>query len=586
MVFFSHTISMLSSKMTSIKIAEQYKEKQLHTLRRFLRQNGVSHSLSVRLHREVAERMSGGKKVLQLADIEVMDLISLPLRTALRQELCGRHLLNHPLFQLCARVDELMIQNMSMKAAPFVLAPGDSLFLAGTEGFAAYLNISGRSKYMQEILDGNNPRTNELEERQWVCEVVLWTIWMHVGTTEALTHSTFLSLEAAHFGSLLRSNTLWATFVREYGRLFHARVVSARPPAEDWPNDLEVPGATYGEILVSMPEEMRTLSGEIGLAELQNESNPMSYPWHGKELFDLQEEVTSGKSTLMVTGEGAVERVVALVTVALMLEEGITLVQVGEDKHGVPTPTIPVRLPGMKLSESMLASDCAKSIVTGRLSQLAPYVTFMESKRVLQKGESEKRGIDTHYINTKFVAKLNMDMALLEINTVSNRRYQRDPEASSMAPNHDIHHAYTDTISNKEILLIPDLHEDAMYYYTWMTEREFSMCRSGSSDSRQMLTRMFECLSNSHSGSSSMVMQGSNKSRTGSSPRQLQQAATAPQATASPAVSHGPSATDVVAFFTSASGGIEERCIGSGSVRSGHLPPSDIEDTSRWVCSV
>eukprot|EP00971_Amphidinium_carterae_P009815 193565-Amphidinium_carterae.1 len=55
---------------------------------------------------------------------------------------------------------------MSMKAAPFVLAPGDSLFLAGTEGFAAYLNISGKSKYTQDILDSNNPRTYMLEDRR------------------------------------------------------------------------------------------------------------------------------------------------------------------------------------------------------------------------------------------------------------------------------------------------------------------------------------------------------------------------------------------------------------------------------------
>jgi len=509
MVFFSHTISMLSSKMTSIKIAEQHKEEQLHTLRRFLRQNGVSHSLSVRLHREVAERMSASKKVLHINEIKVIHLISLQLQTQLRQELCGRHLLHHPLFQLCARVDELMIQNMSMNAEQVVLAPADSLFLAGTEGFAAYLNISGRCSYIQEILDDKSPPVVSLHQQQWLCEVVLWVEWMHVGTTQADEHATFLSLEASHFGNLLRNNTVWAAFVRDYGRLFHARVVAARPPAEDWPNDLAVPGASYGEILVSMPEEARRLSGEIGLYELQADH---ASSLHGRDVIDLQDEVRSGKSTLMVTGDGQVERVVALVTVEIMQDDGLILVQVGEDKDGVATPYIPVRLPGMKLKEAMSASDCARTVVHDRLEEMAPFISIQESKRIPETRESETRGINTHYIMTKYSAKLTIHPSLLNIQSITCRRHDLGAEISSMVPGSMLDHSYTDAISAREILLMTTT-DDHLYYYSWMTEREFTMFRSGSPDCKLSLQRMFDCFSNAHSTSaSSMTMVQSNKS--------------------------------------------------------------------------
>ena len=61
------------------------------------------------------------------------------------------------------------------------------------------------------------------------------------------------------------------------------------------------------------------------------------------------------------------ERVVGVVILSIEDEDGRILVQIGEEKDGVATPCVPVRLPGLRVQETIRQEKCDSHRGSGNL---------------------------------------------------------------------------------------------------------------------------------------------------------------------------------------------------------------------------
>merc|ERR1712108_7967 len=119
--------------------------------------------------------------------------------------------------------------------------------------------------------------------------------------------------------TMMFEHSLIRSITKDYAGQFYARIISAVPPVADWPNDVVVPFAQHSDIVQSMNIELRTI---MGLAALERSGSHCTSA--------LIEEVRNGKSTVIQTGTGEVERVVSLATLRIERFDGCSFVSLGK----------------------------------------------------------------------------------------------------------------------------------------------------------------------------------------------------------------------------------------------------------------
>jgi len=96
--------------------------------------------------------------------------------------------------------------------------------------------------------------------------VALGCEWTHMGVGEARTGCKPMALRVKAFPKSVKESTIIHEISWTYARCFHARLVTAEPPREEYPTDLRVPSASYDELVVSMPDSMQVF---LSLGALQ-----------------------------------------------------------------------------------------------------------------------------------------------------------------------------------------------------------------------------------------------------------------------------------------------------------------------------
>merc|ERR1712232_1108480 len=127
--------------------------------------------------------------------------------------------------------------------------------------------------------------------------------------------------------------------MKQYGRNFYMRVVSACPPHAPWPDDLQVPFTDISDLM----------SQHVGIG-LYKRALKKGHLTLSKEMQKLLEnELNDEKCTLQKASNGDLERVVALVVLDLRRSDGYIFTQVGKYtlSGGVK---VSVELPGKKRS--------------------------------------------------------------------------------------------------------------------------------------------------------------------------------------------------------------------------------------------
>jgi len=216
----------ITTSMTRLMMVAGRHTSQLSTLRRYLFDHNISISLSVRMQRNGQHHLLEQKRNVPEDNVELLKVISEPLKVELHYELYSPALKFHPFFE---NFNDMNTAGLGMICHNGVttthLAMGDVVFNDCETAVEAearmYFLVRGRLSYKQQRTD-----IVFMESGDWACEAILWTHWMHCGTLCAGhdENCILLGVHGQKFRSVLSTSpfppaTVYArSFVKELNR--------------------------------------------------------------------------------------------------------------------------------------------------------------------------------------------------------------------------------------------------------------------------------------------------------------------------------------------------------------------------------
>jgi len=394
LLYGSTIVSFFSAQVIQIILLKQDQATLMSTLRRYLKQRSVPNRVAAQVVVQVHKR-SSEHATLHDEDVSALALLSDSVRIKLRKAVRLPDLIHHPLVQVWARLSDDGIGALVGDAVEErFLSAFDDLFLPLQAATGAYCLSKGFMMYTPIHGDHFRPQCG-VEEKAWLAEAALWSTWIHVGVARAQTDTSLLFTDAAQFFGVLKNFRMLLNISISYGRSYHARIAAALPPyAPHFPDDVEVPFCDPSALL----------SEEIGL-ELLHVARK-----HGKlehltdEMYTkLEAELQAGTSGIHCTNDEKIQRLVSLVSVSLHKRDEM-LLQIGQIENGLTK--IKVRLPGLKQASGELPVLTLERLFEGVLWPFAGDTVLIETEHKVERSESPTYGIDTTYVNTKFVMDL------------------------------------------------------------------------------------------------------------------------------------------------------------------------------------
>jgi len=232
MLSFSSFLSILTASAVALKNIATNESRQFWMLRRYLRDWGVCRRTGLRIQRYLEFAYKRQQQRVQEKDVQLLDLLSGPLREELKYETFAGHLSGHPLFSSCVARQRVF----SRALAAVSLARDDLAFDCGEQASKMIFISCGLLEYMIGDVEGQSlmseaestpTPTDAVLEGQWVSEAVLWTTWLHLGDLRALQMCQLITIDAQRFGEAIQTiKPLWNT-VRLYADGFISELNSA-----------------------------------------------------------------------------------------------------------------------------------------------------------------------------------------------------------------------------------------------------------------------------------------------------------------------------------------------------------------------
>lgn len=211
-------ISSLTTSMTRLSIVAAGEAQQFALLAEYLAQNEISPRVALRVQRNARYALQEQKRHTSEQDVELLALVSQPLRIELHYEVHMPWLRKHPFFKhFGEQRPELMRKVCHAAISSLSISNGDLLFSQGVTNVQhMYFLITGKLLYSQtQIRDdifAGRKRTSVLVG-DWACEAVLWTSWSHFGSMRAKTESQLMMLTSEVFRTIasdFKSSLLFA----------------------------------------------------------------------------------------------------------------------------------------------------------------------------------------------------------------------------------------------------------------------------------------------------------------------------------------------------------------------------------------
>jgi len=193
-------VSRITTALTRLQLIASKQSSDLSVLRRYLGNHGISASLSVRVQRNAQHALLAHKKHAPERDIELLALISEPLRAELHYETYAPLLMTHPFFDCYHILNSDGIRKLCHTAATQqAISAGDTVFInfEAPQHPRIYFVMSGKLEYKQEN------HIQEVSVGQWAAEASLWTFWIHCGTLKAHSECMLLAIDAKKFQDLV-----------------------------------------------------------------------------------------------------------------------------------------------------------------------------------------------------------------------------------------------------------------------------------------------------------------------------------------------------------------------------------------------
>lgn len=216
-----YAVSSITTLMTQLQMASDKNTLQFSLLRQYLVHNSISKSLAMRVQSNVFHALTEAQRNTPEESVELLSLVSHPLRIELHYEVNAPLLTGHPFFlnfddsyrpalqQIC--------HNCVSRAA---LEVGDILFSGGemTEIPFMYFLETGKATYLK----GSASHVKNLNPGDWASEASLWTAWSHVGVFRVTGRASIVRLEAMHFQRITCQFLSSDADPRKYGKEFVA----------------------------------------------------------------------------------------------------------------------------------------------------------------------------------------------------------------------------------------------------------------------------------------------------------------------------------------------------------------------------
>lgn len=218
-------ISHLTTSMTRLSIVAAEESQKFAALQDYLSQNNISARVALRVQRNARHALHEQKRHTPEHDIELLGLVSQPLRIELHYEVHMPALLKHPFFEFyLIECPDFMRIVCHEAISQLSLSYGDLLFSQGVDNVRhMYFLVSGKMLYSQVEIKGDmvtgQTRTT-VTEGEWACEPVLWTYWGHQGSMRAKAESQLAILTAEVFQKHADNFKSSITYAQIYGNVF------------------------------------------------------------------------------------------------------------------------------------------------------------------------------------------------------------------------------------------------------------------------------------------------------------------------------------------------------------------------------
>lgn len=196
-------VSSITTAMTRMQILSNEDSRKISVLKRYLSDHNISQQLKIRVQRNAQHALTQHQKNMPENQVELLKMISEPLRVELHFEVHATTLMIHPFFLCYNDVNSMGLRKVAHVAVePFNISSGDVLFTENEEPQVPrmFFVLNGRLMYEQEW-----GKTQVVDGGAWMCEGCLWTNWVHCGTLRALSESQMLCLDAKKFQDAFKS---------------------------------------------------------------------------------------------------------------------------------------------------------------------------------------------------------------------------------------------------------------------------------------------------------------------------------------------------------------------------------------------
>lgn len=196
--FGAALVSTLTSLITQLVIDGSDQNRQLGLLCRYLEQNKISKKLALRLTRNAKHVLTERRKMIHEDFVDIMQLVTEPLRMELRFEIYGPVVSAHPFFALYISACPYVTKRICHRAMSMMLvATGDLIFDAGEIPTNPRMYLVNNASLSYRHIGSDCSR--EVLLGSWVSEAVLWMAWTHRGVLCATKDCCLYTLDASEF---------------------------------------------------------------------------------------------------------------------------------------------------------------------------------------------------------------------------------------------------------------------------------------------------------------------------------------------------------------------------------------------------
>lgn len=200
-------VSSITSAMTRLSIVSGQDTAHFTALSRYLSDNGISRRLAQKVKRNAQHAVNEQRILTPEKNIELLPLISEPLRCELHYEIHCQTLTVHPFFRYYERLNSSAFRKICHHGITRIsYCTGDNVFCEGESPSVPRMLFckTGKLSYCQGDSHLPGSKRRRVGNKNWMCEAVLWTRkWLHRGSLTATSDCLLVALDAHWFQSIV-----------------------------------------------------------------------------------------------------------------------------------------------------------------------------------------------------------------------------------------------------------------------------------------------------------------------------------------------------------------------------------------------